>query len=108
MQKILKNRIFASIGPCIGKNSYEVDLAFYRKFQANSKKNDKYFSNKSKNKKLFNLRKYIEDRLIELKVKVDHVNLDTFVEKNNFFSYRRSCKLNQIDYGRCISVVRLI
>ena len=33
-----KNKIFASIGPCIGKNSYEVDLIFYRKFLSKSKK----------------------------------------------------------------------
>ena len=27
-----KNKIFVSIGPCIGKKSYEVDIDFYRKF----------------------------------------------------------------------------
>ena len=102
------NQIFASIGPCIGKNSYEVDIDFFKRFKIKSKKNNKYFYYKNKNKKLFNLRKFVEDKLIKLKVKVDHVNHDTFQEKNNFFSYRRSCKLKQIDYGRCISVIRLI
>jgi polyphenol oxidase len=103
-----KNKIYASIGPCIGKKNYEVDLSFYKKFLARSKKNKKYFSNKNKYKKLFNLRKFVADKLKELKVIVDHVNHDTFSEKTKFFSYRRSCKLKQIDYGRCISVVRLI
>ena len=103
-----KNKIFASIGPCIGKNSYEVDLNFYKKFLNKSKKNKRYFSQKNKNKKLFNLRKFVSDKLKELKVKVDHVNHDTFKEKMNFFSYRRSFKLKQNDYGRCISVIRLI
>ena len=102
------NNIFACIGPCIGKKSYEVDLVFYKKFLNKSKKNKKYFSHKNKNKKLFNLRKFVADKLIELKVKVHHVDHDTFKEKMNFFSYRRSCKLKQNDYGRCISVVRLI
>ena len=102
------NKIYASIGPCIGKKSYEVDANFYKKFLNKSKKNVKYFSNKNKNKKLFNLRKFIADKLIELNVKVDHVNHDTFKEKMNFFSYRRSVKLKQNDYGRCISVIRLI
>jgi len=102
------NQIFASIGPCIGHKSYEVDLNFYKKFLNKSRKNKKYFSHKNKNKKLFNLRKFVADKLIELKVKVDHVKHDTFKEKMNFFSYRRSCKLKQDDYGRCISVVRLI
>ena len=104
----LNNRIHASIGPCIGARSYEVDLIFYKKFLNKSKKNKKYFYYKNKNKKLFNLRKFVADKLVELNVKIDHVNYDTFKEKNNFFSYRRSCKLKQIDYGRCISVIRLI
>ena len=104
----LNNKIVASIGPCIGKKNYEVDLRFYKKFHIKSKKNKKYFSYKNKNKKLFNLRKFIADQLKELNVKVDHVNYDTFKEKTNFFSYRRSCKLKQNDYGRCISVIRLI
>ena len=103
-----KNKIFASIGPCIGKKSYEVDINFYKRFLNKSKKNKKYFSHKNKTKKLFNLRKFVADKLTELKVKVDHVNHDTFRDKSNFFSYRRSCKLMQNDYGRCISVVRLI
>ena len=102
------NKIVASIGPCIGKKSYEVDLKFYKKFLNRSIQNKKYFSYKSKNKKLFNLRTFVADKLLELKVKVDHVNYDTFKEKTNFFSYRRSCKFKQNDYGRCVSVIRLI
>ena len=102
------NKIYASIGPCIGKKSYEIDTNFYKKFLNKSKKNVKYFSNKNKNKKLFNLRKFIADKLIELNVKVDHVNHDTFKEKMNFFSYRRSVKFKQNGYGRCVSVIRLI
>jgi YfiH family protein len=101
------NKIFASIGPCISKKSYEVDLIFYKKFLNKSKKNKKYFSHKNKYKKLFDLRKFVADKLIALEVKVDHVNRDTFRGKINFFSYRRSCKLKQNDYGRCIYTVRL-
>jgi YfiH family protein len=103
-----KNNIYACIGPCIGKNSYEVDLNFYRKFLLKNKKNKKYFLQKNKGKKLFDLRRYVSDGLIELKVKVDHVNRDTYKEKHNFFSYRRTRKLKQKDYGRCISVISLI
>ena len=100
--------IFASIGPCIGKDSYEVDKNFHQKFLSKSKKNKKYFSNKNKSKKRFNLRKYVYDRLKEQNVRVDHINRDTYREKKNFFSFRRSHKLKQNDYGRCISVVSLV
>ena len=112
VSKIRKNnkygRIFACIGPCIGRKNYEVGLKFYRKFMSKSNKNKLYFSFKNKNKKLFNLRKFVKDKLEELNVSVDHVNRDTFKERNNFFSYRRSIILKEKDYGRCISVIRLV
>ena len=102
------HNIYASIGPCISIKSYEVDLGFYKMFKKKTKKNKKYFKFKKKNKKLFNLRKYVNDKLVELNVKVDHINRDTFKEKKNFFSYRRSSKLKQNDYGRCISTISMI
>ncbi len=102
------NKIYASVGPCIGKKNYEVDLRFYKNFVSKSRRNKTYFSNKNKTKKLFNLRKFVTDKLVRLNVRVDQINRDTFDEKTNFFSYRRSCKLKQRDYGRCISVVRLL
>ncbi len=101
-----KNKIFAAVGPCIGNQSYEVDMDFYEDFLSKSKKNSIYFKNKYQ-KKLFNLRKYVNDKLIKLNVKVDNVSKDTFKEKSNFFSYRRSQKLGQNDYGRCISVITM-
>ncbi len=109
IKKINPNcNIVASVGPCIGNKNYEIDLKFYYKFISKSKKNKKYFTYKNKHKKLFNLRKFVADKLLEQRVNFDHVNRDTFREKNNFFSYRRSTILKQKDYGRCISVIRLI
>tara|TARA_X000001036_G_scaffold439206_1_gene489488 strand:+ start:119 stop:871 length:753 start_codon:yes stop_codon:yes gene_type:complete len=102
------NKIYASVGPCIGNKSYEVDLEFFKRFKSKSKNYKKYFSYKNKDRKFFNLRKFVADKLSELKVTFDHVNRDTFKEKNNFFSYRRSTLSKQSDYGRCISVIRLI
>ncbi len=101
------NKIFASVGPCIGNKNYEVDINFYKKFLSKSKNNAAYFRKKNKTKKLFNLRKFINDKLIKLGVKVDHINKDTFKEYKNFFSYRRSQKNRENDYGRCISVISM-
>ena len=102
------NDIHASIGPCIGKTNYEVDLSFFKKFIKKSERYKQYFSYKSPKKKLFNLRKFVADQLLELKVRIDHVNHDTFKEKDNFFSFRRSAILKENDYGRCISAISLI
>ena len=99
------NKIYGCVGPCIGKKSYEVDKNFYIMFLAKSRNNKIYFSNKDKVKKLFNLRKFVTDELVKANIKVDQVDRDTFAEKGNFFSYRRSCKLKQKDYGRCISTI---
>jgi len=57
---------------------------------------------------LFNLRKFVIDKLNEFEVKVDQINRDTYSEKSNFFSYRRSTKLGHKDYGRCISTVCML
>ena len=34
-------------------------------------------------------------------------SFDTFKDKNNFFSYRRSLISQEKDYGRCLSVISL-
>ena len=107
IRKISSNKIYASIGPCIGENNYEVDLKFYKKFLSKSKKNVKYFKRKNKFKKLFNLRLFIKDKLKRLRIDFDNVNHDTFKERDNFFSYRRSSILKEKDYGRCISVIKI-
>ena len=109
IRKISSNgKIYACVGPCIGKKNYEVDNSFFKKFIYKSKKNKKYFKRKNKSKKLFDLRRFVKDKLSDLDVIVDQVKRDTFTDKVNFFSYRRSSILKEKDYGRCISVVRLI
>ena len=74
----------------------------------NHRKTKRYFQNKNLVKKIFDLRGFVKDKLLEHKVVVDHVNYDTFKDRNNFFSYRRSQKLQENDYGRCISAISLI
>ena len=91
-----------------GFKNYEVDIKFFNKFIKQSKKNNKYFLKKKNLKKLFNLRKFVTDLLLELGVEIDHVNRDTFKEKNYFFSYRRSLILKERDYGRCLSAISLV
>tara|TARA_B100000427_G_scaffold314159_1_gene307084 strand:+ start:355 stop:1119 length:765 start_codon:yes stop_codon:yes gene_type:complete len=103
------NKITASIGPCIGNKNYEVDLEFYEIFLKDSKINKKFFSRKDSNKFLFNIRGYVNNKLSDLGVlSIDNINADTFKDEDNFFSYRRSKKLGEPDYGRCISTISLV
>jgi polyphenol oxidase len=101
------NEIIASVGPCIGKNSYEVGKDFYE-FFLNISSNNKRFFFVIKNKHYFDIRSYVNHKLHINGVKtIDNVDFDTFLNTDNFFSYRRSKKLNEPDYGRCISTICL-
>ena len=104
-----KNKINASVGPCIGNESYEVGLEFYDKFLKDSEINEKFFSKKNNEKFLFNLRGYVNNKLLNCGViNIDNINADTFKDTDNFFSHRRSQKLREEDYGRCISIICLV
>ena len=106
-KKNSNNLIYACVGPCIGQKNYEVDLVFFKKFIKSSSKNKKYFTRKNNNKKFFNLRKFVTDKLLKHRIKVDQVFRDTYAQKSNFFSYRRSIRFGEKDYGRCISTISM-
>ena len=102
-----KKDIIAVIGPCIGQKNYVVGKEFKDKFLKKSKENLIFF--KSKKKKIyFDLNKFINNQLISFGItKIDVIRKDTFENKNNFFSARRSLKKHEPDYGRNISVIML-
>jgi YfiH family protein len=95
------------IGPCISKYNYEVKKDFLKKFINQNKKNRRFF-NFSKKKIFFSLNEYIKNQLKDIGVKnIEIINKDTYLRKNNFFSYRRSLKNKYYDYGRNISVIMI-
>ena len=105
--KSKKKDLIVAIGPCISQKNYEVDFKFFNKFIHKNKSNNIFFK-KRKNKYFFNLRKYVEFQFKINGVKnIKHINLDTFEDKNNFFSRRRSLFDNYSDYGRNISVIMI-
>ena len=95
------------IGPCISKYNYEVKKDFLKKFINQNKKN-RHFFYFSKKKIFFSLNEYIKNQLKDIGVKnIEIINKDTYLKKNNFFSYRRSLKNKYNDYGRNISVIMI-
>lgn len=109
MNSDIKN-INLAIGPCIGPSSYEVQQDFYDKFNKNDITNKKYFTHLSTNKYRFNLPEYILDEALDKGIKeenISNINKDTFIEENNFFSYRRNYKNNLSDCGRMISAISI-
>jgi len=99
--------LIAVIGPCISKYSYEVKKDFLNKFLNQNKKNRQFFSFKKK-QIFFSLNDYIKSQFVELGVNnIEIISKDTYLDKNNFFSFRRSLKKNNNDYGRNISVIMI-
>ena len=95
------------IGPCISKYNYEVKKDFLGKFANQSKKNMHFFNFRN-NKIYFSLNEYIKGQIKDIGVKkVEIINKDTYINKNNFFSFRRSLKNKYYDYGRNISVIMI-
>jgi YfiH family protein len=97
----------AVIGPCITVKNYEVKKRFKDKFLKKDKFSKKFFNIK-KNKTYFSLNKYVYSQLKKLGIKnLELISKDTFDEKNNFFSARRSIQNKENDYGRNISVIMI-
>ena len=101
------NSITAVIGPCIGRNSYNVREDFKKKFIKKDKKN-KIFFKKKKNLLYFDLPQFVKSQLKLNKItNIDRINIDTFDKRNNFFSARQSLRSNHDDYGRNISIIMI-
>ena len=99
--------LIAVVGPCISKYRYEIKKDFLNKFLNENKKNKRFFIYKEK-KIFFSLNGYIRNQLKKIGVnKIEIINKDTYLKKNNFFSARRSLKKNYYDYGRNISIIMI-
>jgi len=100
------NNLVAVVGPCINKKYYEVEIDFFKKFVTQDKKNESFFNKINNEKYTFDLRGFINKEISNLNVKnIENIEIDTFSEKEFFYSYRRSCINKEKDYGRCISVI---
>ena len=100
--------IIAVVGPCLEKNSYEVKSDFIKNFIENDIKNKIFFKEKNNTKHFFDLRGFVNKQILNSGVKnIDNIEMDTFSNKDYFYSYRRSCINKELDYGRCISVIMM-
>ncbi|MDR1982465.1 MAG: peptidoglycan editing factor PgeF [Holosporaceae bacterium] len=97
--------ISAAIGPCISQENYEVDEAFKKSFNGN----EDYFC-VINFKVHFDLPKYCENRLLKsglCKSNIDVIKIDTYSERENYFSYRFASKNSNGICGRQISAICL-
>ena len=98
--------LVAVVGPCIKKKNYEVKIDLYEKFVSQNNESKKFFEKIDNNKFIFDLRAFVNNEINNLNIKnLENIEKDTFLEKETFFSYRRSLFNKEKDYGRCISVI---
>lgn len=101
--------IRAAVGPCIGKDSYEVGTEFPAPFLAEAEANRDFFRPASRSGHfMFDLAGYVGRRLERLGLgAVERLERDTCAEAASFFSYRRSCLRGEADFGRGLSAITL-
>jgi len=100
------DNLIAVVGPCIGKESYEVKIDFYERFVSQNLEHEGFFKKISDEKYIFDLRGFINNEISNSNIKnIENIEKDTFSEEEFFYSYRRSRLNKEQDYGRCISVI---
>ncbi len=100
------NDLIAVVGPCINKDNYKVQIDFFKKFVDQDKINENFFQKINDGQYNFDLRSFINKELTNLNIKkIENIEMDTFSQRELFYSYRRSRLNREQDYGRCISVI---
>jgi len=103
-----RDRIAATVGPCIAQPSYEIDQAFRERFIDEDHENARFFVPGPAGKPHFDLPGYVLHRLQSAGIgRAEAINLDTYSDADRFYSYRRSTHLGEPSYGRQISMIAL-
>lgn len=100
--------IQAVVGPCIGPANYEVGPEFVENFVNADSKNESYFDSAGKDgHALFDLPRYLLNRLRKAGVSATRTGQCTYADENRFFSFRRTTHRKEPDYGRQMSAIIL-
>ncbi|MFO1086632.1 MAG: peptidoglycan editing factor PgeF [Reyranellaceae bacterium] len=103
-----RDRLQAAIGPCIGRESYEVGPEFPAPFLAQDPANATFFRNAPRaGHFLFDLAGYLVRRIGLAGVAATATGHDTLAAGDDFFSYRRNTLQGVRDYGRGLSAIAL-
>ena len=102
-----RSDIVAALGPCIGKNSYEVGPEFVDAFEGAGDDIARYFAPSHRaGHSMFDLNAYVAQRATRAGVgRFEDLGLDTYADERRFFSYRRATHRQEPDYGRLLSVI---
>ena len=104
-----RERMVAALGPTISQPNYEVGPEFVARFLAADAGNTRFFvASPREGHAMFDLAGYIAARVQRAGIgKFEDLALCTFAEPERFFSYRRTTKQSEPDYGRHINAIAL-
>ena len=91
------------------QRNYEVGMEFVARFEEADPDNARFFASASRHgHAMFDLPAYIRERLDRAGVAmVDDVDLCTYADEDNFYSYRRTTHRKEPDYGRHVHAIVL-
>jgi len=109
IKKIQPNldKINVIIGPCLNQKNFEVTKDFKKKF-ISADSNYQYFflDINEKSESLFNMRGLIEYQFKKNMVtNIENIDIDTYENKELFYSHRRSTHNNSLPTGRMINII---
>lgn len=110
MEKLGARRegVRAVVGPCIGRDSYEVGPEFPAPFLEQDEANAAFFRDAQRaGHFLFDLSGYLTQRIGKAGVTATATGHDTLAATDDFFSYRRNTLQGVRDYGRGLSAIAL-
>lgn len=104
-----RSRIRAAVGPCIGQAAYEVGPEFEAQFLEADPAHARFFKRPDPTgRPRFDLPAFVESRLAGAGIAAfERQSPCTFNDASLFFSYRRTTKAKDLDYGRQISAIVL-
>ncbi len=104
-----RRRISAVVGPCIGREAYEVGPEFEARFIGSEPSYAGYFARPAgAERSRFDLPRFVVDRLRAAGVgTVEMLDRCTYSDGDRFFSYRRTTHCKEADYGRQISAIMI-
>jgi YfiH family protein len=103
-----REQVRAAVGPCIGRESYEVGPEFPAPFLKQDEANVAFFRAAPRaGHFLFDLAGYLTHRLGKAGVAATATGHDTLASSDDFFSYRRNTLKGVGDYGRGLSAIAL-
>ena len=107
ISKITSQKLIAIVGPCLSKESFEVDEKLKFFFINKDLYYENFFSiNPNQQKPHFDMRGLINYQLQSCSVdRISNVDIDTYSNERLFFSHRRSSHLCTLPTGRLINLI---